>query len=151
MENELCLIHLGDYLNHIDNKLDMYELLLELVRSVRSDLLAGETAQAMRTLCSYEQNAHVMYENWRVPDEYAGSGDPDDLAQLMENELLPDEGGGETENEDTSAMGRLLRVSEMLTASTRTVLAVVNEIAEFEAEIDKLLNDYEKPENDCAG
>ena len=35
MDNEIYLIHLDDYLSHIDGKLEMYDLLLELVRSVR--------------------------------------------------------------------------------------------------------------------
>jgi hypothetical protein len=37
-----------------------------------------------------------------------------------------------------------------LTASTRAILGVANEIVEFEEEIDRVLNDSEGPENDCA-
>lgn len=150
MDNEIYLIHLDDYLNHIDGKLEMYELLLELVRSVRSDLEAGETAQAVRTLCAYEQQAHEVYEDWNIPDTYAGSGDPDDLAQLMEDELLPAGDEDTSEDYEKSAAGRLLRAVGQLTESTRSVLAVANEIIEFEEEIDRLLSDGEKPENDCA-
>lgn len=149
MDNELYLIHLDDYLSHIDGKLEMYDLLLELVRSVRKDLEAGEPSQAMRTLCAYEQQAHELYENWDIPDAYAESGDPDDLAQLMEDELLPADDGDD--DGDMSAAGRLLRAAAQLTASTRTILGVANEIVEFEEEIDRVLNDSEGPENDCAG
>ena len=60
MDNKIYLIHEDDYLNHIDGKLDMYELLTELVRAVRGNLEAGETAQAMRTLCAYENKAHEV-------------------------------------------------------------------------------------------
>lgn len=126
----------------------MYELLLELVRSVRSDLEAGETAQAVRTLCAYEQQAHELYENWGIPDAYAESGDPDDLAQLMEDELLPAD--DEEDDGDQSAATSLLRAVGQLTESTRNILAVANEIVEFEEEIDRLLAENEKPENDCA-
>ena len=149
MDNELYLIHLGDYLDHIDGKLEMYDLLLELVRSVRKDLEAGEPSQAMRTLCGYEQQAHELYESWDISDAYAESGDPDDLAQLMEDELLPADDGDD--DGDMSAAGRLLRAAAQLTASTRTILGVANEIVEFEEEIDRVLNDSEGPENDCAG
>jgi hypothetical protein len=149
MDNELYLIHLDDYLSHIDGKLEMYDLLLELVRSVRKDLEAGEPSQAMRTLCAYEQQAHELYESWDIPDAYAESGDPDDLAQLMEDELLPADDGDD--DGDMSAAGRLLRAAAQLTASTRTILGVANEIVEFEEEIDRVLNDSEGPENDCAG
>ena len=83
MDNEIYLIHLDDYLSHIDGKLEMYDLLLELVRSVRKDLEAGEPSQAMRTLCAYEQQAHELYESWDISDAYAESGTPDDLGQLM--------------------------------------------------------------------
>ena len=149
MDNELYLIHLDDYLSHIDGKLEMYDLLLELVRSVRKDLEAGEPSQAMRTLCAYEQQAHELYESWDISDAYAESGDPDDLAQLMEDELLPADDGDD--DGDMSAAGRLLRAAAQLTASTRTILGVANEIVEFEEEIDRVLNDSEGPENDCAG
>ena len=148
MDNELYLIHLDDYLSHIDGKLDMYDLLLELVRSVRKDLEAGEPSQAMRTLCGYEQQAHEMYEGWDISDAYTDSGDPDDLAQLMEDELLPAD--DEDDDGDMSAAGRLLRATAQLTASTRAILGVANEIVEFEEEIDRLLAENEKPENDCA-
>ena len=149
MDNELYLIHLDDYLDHIDGKLEMYDLLLELVRSVRKDLEAGEPSQAMRTLCAYEQQAHELYEGWDISDAYAESGDPDDLAQLMEDELLPADDGDD--DGDMSAAGRLLRAAAQLTASTRAILGVANEIVEFEEEIDRVLNDSEGPENDCAG
>lgn len=148
MDNELYLIHLDDYLSHIDGKLDMYDLLLELVRSVRKDLEVGEPSQAMRTLCGYEQQAHEMYEGWDISDAYTDSGDPDDLAQLMEDELLPADDGDD--DGDMSAAGRLLRAAAQLTASTRAILGVANEIVEFEEEIDRMLDGMEKPENDCA-
>lgn len=149
MDNEIYLIHLDDYLSHIDGKLEMYDLLLELVRSVRKDLEAGEPSQAMRTLCAYEQQAHELYESWDISDAYAESGAPDDLAQLMEDELLPADDGDD--DGDMSAAGRLLRAAAQLTASTRAILGVANEIVEFEEEIDRVLNDSEGPENDCAG
>ena len=149
MDNELYLIHEDDYLRHIDHKLEMYHLLLELVRALRDDLAEGETARAVRDLCSYEQQAHILFECWTIPDEYAESGDPDDLAQLMEDELLPADDGDD--DGDMSAAGRLLRAAAQLTASTRAILGVANEIVEFEEEIDRVLNDSEGPENDCAG
>ena len=148
MDKELYLIHLDDYLGHIDNKLEMYGLLLELVRSLRSDLEAGEDAQALRTLCAYEQKAHEMYENWGIPDSYTESGDPDDLAQLMEDELLPAD--DEDSYDGMSAACRLLRAVNGLTESTRAILDVTNEIAEFEDEIERLLDNSEGPENACA-
>ena len=155
MDNELYLIHEDDYLRHIDHKLEMYHLLLELVRALRDDLAEGETARAVRDLCSYEQQAHILFEGWTIPDEYAESGDPDDLAQLMEEELLP-AGDGEEDSEDDgegkSLSELLLRTAELMTRSAATMLdasrCAVD--AEFRALMDHLDN-MEKPENDCAG
>ncbi len=149
MDKELYLIHLDDYLGHIDGKLEMYDLLLELVRSLRSDLEAGEDAQALRTLCHYEQQAHEMYENWGIPDSYTESGDPNDLGQLMEDELLPADDSGHDDG-GMSAACRLLRAVNGLTESTRAILDVANEITEFEEEIERLLDGCEGPENACA-
>ena len=155
MDNELYLIHEDDYLRHIDHKLEMYHLLLELVRALRDDLTEGETARAVRDLCSYEQQAHILFEGWTIPDEYAESGDPDDLAQLMEEELLP-AGDSEEDSEDNgegqSLSELLLRTAELMTRSAATMLdasrCAVD--AEFRALMDRLDN-MEKPENDCAG
>ena len=155
MDNELYLIHEDDYLRHIDHQLEMYDLVLELVRTLRDDLAEGETARAVRDLCSYEQQAHILFEGWTIPDEYAESGDPDDLAQLMEEELLP-AGDGEEDSEDNgegkSLSELLLRTAELMTRSAATMLdanrCAVD--AEFRALMDRLDN-MEKPENDCAG
>lgn len=155
MDNELYLIHEDDYLRHIDHKLEMYDLVLELVRTLRDDLAEGETARAVRDLCSYEQQAHILFEGWTIPDEYAESGDPDDLAQLMEEELLP-AGDSEEDNEDNgegkSLSELLLRTAELMTRSAAIMLdasrCAVD--AEFRALMDRLDN-MERPENDCAG
>ena len=155
MDNELYLIHEDDYLRHIDHKLEMYDLVLELVRTLREDLAEGETARAVRDLCSYEQQAHILFEGWTIPDEYAESGDPDDLAQLMEEELRP-AGDGEEDSEDDgegkSLSELLLRTAELMTRSAATMLdasrCAVD--AEFRALMDRLDN-MERPENDCAG
>ena len=155
MDNELYLIHEDDYLRHIDHKLEMYHLLLELVRALRDDLAEGETARAVRDLCSYEQQAHILFEGWTIPDEYAESGDPDDLAQLMEEELLP-AGDGDEDSEDNgeekSLSELLLRTAELMTRSAATMLDASRYAvdAEFRALMDRLDN-MEKPENDCAG
>ena len=152
MDTKIYFIHRDAYLDHIDNKLEMYELLLELVRAARADLEAGETARAMRTLCAYENQANEMYEEWCIPDEYAESGNPDDLAQLMEDELLPadDEGVKAAGDESESAVVRLLRAVVSMTDSAETIMSVITEIVEFEEEIDRTLDEYERPENACA-
>ena len=162
MDKELYLIHLEDYLDHIDDKLDMYELMLELVRALRNNLTAGEFSKALRTLCSYEQKAHEMYEDWRIPDEYTESGDTTALSQLMEDELLPadeDEGVDADEDEDCDKddipfmLGvQFGRVYEAMRQSADSVTDFCQQLAGMELEaIDRVLAKYEKSENDCAG
>ena len=152
MDNELYLIHLEDYLNHIDHKLNMYELLLEMTQAVRSDLMDGESAQAMRTLCRYEQQAHDMYEDWNIPDEYAETGDPDDLTQLTEDELLPfDEMDPDDDAELISA--RLASVGDLLFRGAVRVKNIANLMADAETAVLRELAEgllEEKPENTCA-
>ena len=142
-------------------------LLLELVRSVRKDLEAGEPSQAMRTLCAYEQQAHELYESWDISDAYAESGTPDDLAQLMEDELLPawdededtvteNDGGmaddmeGDGMNGETSAAAYLLRAVGQLNRVTANILEITKAMVVYENAIDRILNNSEMPENDCA-
>lgn len=157
MDNELYLIHLDDYLNHIDHKLEMDDLLLELVDALRKDLAGGETSQAVRTLCRYEQQAHEMFEAWSIPDEYAESGDPDDLSQLMEDELLPawdededDDMEDDGMDDDSSATVHLLRAVGQVNRGTAKILEVIKAMAAFEAEISRITDDCEGPENACA-
>lgn len=154
MNNELYVIHLDNYLTQINSKLEMYELLLELVRSLRHDLDSGEASRAVRTLCSYEQKAHALYEEWDIPDAYAESGDPDDLSPLLEDELLPvgddaendADGGGELESDLPSV--RLGQVSALLRQGADIIQEISRQMAVVEQEV---LEECEKPEDDCAG
>ena len=152
MDNELYLIHLDDYLSHVDGKLNMYDLLLELVAALRRDLAEGETARAVRNLCSYEQKAHDMYEDWDIPDEYAETGDPDDLTQLTEKELMPfDEIDPDDDGELLSV--RLASVGDLLFQGAVRVRHIANLMVEAENAVLRELAEglvAEKPENDCA-
>lgn len=154
MSNKLYLIHEDDYLRHIDHKLEMYKLLLELVQTLREDLAEGETARAVRDLCSFEQDAHILFECWTIPDEYVESWDPDDLAQLMEKELLPadDEDTEDEENGEGKPLSRLLlEAANLLSKSAITMLDASGTAFDMEHEaLMRELDEYEGPENDCA-
>lgn len=88
MDNNLFLIHDDDYINHIDDKVEMYDLLLTMARKVREQLAAGNTAAAMRVLSKYEQEAREAFSEWGIPDSYIDSGDEDELYELLSSELL---------------------------------------------------------------
>ena len=152
MNNKLYFIHEDDYLNHIDHQLEMYDLLLEAVRTLRKDLEAGETARALRDLCAYEQEGHTLFEGWDIPDEYVESGDPDDLAQLMEEELLPAEDEKDEEDGEDKPLSRLLLEGANLMADCAASMLRASGLAS-DMELEDLmrrLDDMERPENDCA-
>lgn len=153
MDNELYLIHEDDYLRHIDHKLEMYHLLLELVRALRDDLAEGETARAVRDLCSYEQQAHILFECWTIPDAYVEScGDPAYISRLMERELTPVEDKDEEDNGGSKPLsGLLLDTAKMMTSIATTMLDASGEALDMEYEATlRSLDEYEGPENDCA-
>lgn len=152
MDNKLYFIHEDDYLNHIDHQLEMYDLLLEAVRTLRKDLEAGETARALRDLCAYEQEGHTLFEGWDIPDEYVESGDPDDLAQLMEDELLPAEDEADEEDGEGKPLSRLLLEGANLMADCAASMLRASGLAS-DMELEDLMrrmDEAEKPENDYA-
>lgn len=88
MDTKLYLIHGDDYIGHIDSQINMYDLLLTLVRDARELLLEGKQAALLRTLTGYEHQANEEFRRWCIPDAYLLSGDPKDLDGLMAAELL---------------------------------------------------------------
>lgn len=155
MDNKLYLIHEDDYLRHIDQKLEMYKLVLELVRTLRDDLAEDETARAVRDLCSYEQDAHIMFECWTIPDAYVESlGDTAYLSRLMERELLPADDEDDEDADDDGGKplsGLLLETAKLMTSIATTMLDASSEALDMEYEATlRSLDEYEGPENDCA-
>ncbi len=88
MDTKLYLIHGDDYIGHINGQINMYDLLLTLVRDARELLLNGEQAALLRTLTGFEHRANEEYRRWRISDAYLLSRDPEDLGELMSAELL---------------------------------------------------------------
>ncbi len=89
MDTELYLIHGDDYLSHIDDKVDIYDLLTSMAREAREQIATGHYAAALRVLAKYEKEAIEVFETWGIPESYLETGDEEELAELMENELLP--------------------------------------------------------------
>lgn len=88
MDTKLYLIHGDDYIGHINGQIEMYDLLLTLVRDARDLLLEGKQAALLRTLTGFEHRANEEFRRWCIPDAYLLSGDPEDLGGLMSAELL---------------------------------------------------------------
>lgn len=103
MDTKLYLIHGDDYLAHIREQVEMYDLLLTLVRDARDLLLEGKLAALLRTLTSFEHKANEAYRRWNISDSFILSGDPKGLAELMAAELLEAD-----DDEGCSASERML-------------------------------------------
>lgn len=89
MDSGLYLIHGDDYIAHIDDKVEMFDFLLSMAREAREQIATGRTPAALRVLAKYEKEAIEAFETWGIPESYIESGDEDELAELIENDLLP--------------------------------------------------------------
>lgn len=101
MENEkMYLIHEDDYLRHIDEKLCLYRLIKQLAAY-------AESTNDIHKLCKLgayanfvENRADELFESFGIPEAYMMDGDIGQLAELMDNELLPLEEAGFIMDED---------------------------------------------------
>ena len=89
MDSGLYLIHGDDYISHIDDKVEMFDFLLSMAREAREQLATGRAPAALRVLAKYEKEAIEAFETWGIPESYIESGDEGELAELIENDLLP--------------------------------------------------------------
>ena len=95
MENEkLYLIHEEDYIRHIDETLELYAMLRQLISNVNKmpDCIAARNLQ--KTAAVYAGKCDSLFESWGISKHYLISGDIDDLRELMENELISPEDAG---------------------------------------------------------
>lgn len=129
MDNQLYLIFGEDYINHINEQINMYDLLLTAVNETRELLLEGKVAAVVRTLCKYEQQAHEMFRAWNIPDKYLLGGNPRDLEKLMDIELLPaDTPDGEAAAKDCKAVDHILDMANELAESMSRITRVCGKL-----------------------
>ena len=100
MENEIYMIHEEDYLRHIDEKLELYTMLKQLIDDVNALPESEATENVRNTAAFYEDLCDIMFDGWGIPYSYMMDGDPDALSELMENELItPEDAGYYTDDE----------------------------------------------------
>ncbi|MBQ2726082.1 MAG: hypothetical protein IJF78_10280 [Clostridia bacterium] len=85
------LIHFGDYMKHINDKLFLLLMLREMIADVKKlpDCQHTREIRAFAENCGKETDA--MWEGWGIPERYLDSDDPEDLLDLLEMELIPPE------------------------------------------------------------
>jgi len=89
MDTKLYLIHGDDYIKHIEQQMELYDLLLTAMQEIRELLLAGKAMEAVRAISKNECQAHELFRSCGIPDSYLLHGKPESLRRLMEQELLP--------------------------------------------------------------
>ncbi len=94
MNNNLYLIHEDDYIKHIDEKVFLYSLVKQLTHHV-ARLAPNRGSKKISNMAKcYDTAAEKMFRSWGIPVSYLVFDNKDDLATLMENELIePEEAG----------------------------------------------------------
>jgi hypothetical protein len=145
MENEeLYLIHKEDYIRHIDEKLELYAMLRQLISVINKMPNCDAARDAKKTAAVYTGKCDILFESWDIPKCYLVGGDTDDLRELMENELiLPEDAGyvplGEynadvfeyyDDDYGETGISALLAVSKELNAVSAHLLNIVADLAD---------------------
>ncbi len=94
MNNEMYLIQREDYIKHIDEKVQMYGFVKQLVHGI-SKLPATKGNKAVKEMAViYGKIIEEQFASWGIPGSYLVTGDAEELTELMENELIePEEAG----------------------------------------------------------
>lgn len=145
MENEeLYLIHKEDYIRHIDEKLELYAMLRQIISVINKMPNCDAARDAKKTAAVYTEKCDSLFESWDIPKRYLVVGDTDDLRELMENELiLPEDAGyvplGEynadvfeyyDDDYGETGISALLAVSKELNAVSAHLLNIVADLAD---------------------
>lgn len=145
MENEeLYLIHKEDYIRHIDEKLELYAMLRQIISVINKMPNCDAARDAKKTAAVYTGKCDSLFESWGIPKRYLVVGDTDDLRELMENELILPEDAGyvplgeynadvfEYYDDDYGETGifALLAVSKELNAVSAHLLNIVADLAD---------------------
>ena len=96
MENEkVYLIHEDDYIKHIDEKLELYAMLRQLIFHLRRVPDTSAYFRKVKEMANaYDIRSDELFDGWGIPGSYMVTGDPDELCELMENELIEPEDAG---------------------------------------------------------
>lgn len=94
MINNVYLIHEDDYIKHIDEKVFLYSLVKQLTHHI-ARLAPNRGSKKISDMAKcYNAAAEKMFRSWGIPVSYLVFDNKDDLATLMENELIKPEDAG---------------------------------------------------------
>ena len=94
MNNNVYLIHEDDYIKHINEKVMLYSFVKQLTHHLVRMKLTRETEGVARMAKNFDIAAENLFDSWGIPKSYLVFDNKEDLAELMENELIAPEDAG---------------------------------------------------------
>lgn len=102
--DDVFMIHIDDYVKHIDDKLTLYAMLRQMEAAVGKLPECGATADVRRQMAAFAPQLKELWDGWNIPKRYLVSGELDDLAGVMDEELMePEDAGYYSEGSDIFA------------------------------------------------
>ncbi len=133
MDN-VFMIHLDDYIRHIDDKLELYAMLRQLEDAIGKLPVCRDTNQVRSRMAAFSPKLKELWEGWNIPKRYLVSGELDDLCEVMDDELMePEDAGYFSEGSDIRAGHNVPPVPEL--AGHELLLALMDTA-------DKLYDNY---------
>jgi len=94
MNNNVYLIHEDDYIKHINEKVMLYSFVKQLTHHLVRMKHTRETEGVARMAKNFDIAAENLFDSWGIPKSYLVFDNKEDLAELMENELIAPEDAG---------------------------------------------------------
>lgn len=92
--DDIFMIHLDDYIQHIDDKLTLYAMLHQMEAEIKKLPDCEATAQVRRQMAAYSPKIKELWDGWNIPPRYLVTAELDDLSDLMDDELFEPEDAG---------------------------------------------------------
>lgn len=91
---KVYLIHEGTYIDHINEKVQLYSMVKQLNHLVKNLPSNRGSKDLSRMAAVFEKRSEEMFKSWNIPGSYLIFGDEADLTGLMTAELSPPELAG---------------------------------------------------------
>jgi len=127
MSNDLYVIHENDYMQHITDKVELYNMVCTITEAVRELPECDKLASLKCAAANVKKCAQMMFDGWGIPEEYLEDGDRAHLTELMEEELLPVE-DYESELCAEESVSDIRMMAEMLTDAIDRQTTVMRQI-----------------------
>ena len=134
MSNDLYVIHENDYMQHITDKVALYNMVRTIAEAVRELPECEKLASLKCAAANMEKWAQMMFDGWGIPEEYLEEGDRVHLTELFEEELLPvedyiddDESGGIDNSSDICMMAEMM--TEAIDRQTTVMRQILVELS----------------------